>query len=99
MPAEAYGTGRIRYHGFDGIWGVTAFALGVAAVVLGALVLADGILAYASVTGMPSYLNVATVIFGNLVWWVDIAIGVGLAAVGGAAIWLSRPMRASAKTP
>ncbi len=87
-----FGT-RPGYLGFGGWARVVGFVLGVAAIVVGALILADGILEYASVSGMPSYLNVATVLFGNLVWWLDVVIGAVLAGVGAVVSGLSRYLR------
>ncbi len=92
MSTVSFGT-RQGYYGFGGWTRVIGFVLGVAALVLGALILADGILEYVSVSGMPSYLNVATLLFGNLVWWIDMVIGAVLAAVGAAAVGVSRYVR------
>ena len=90
MSATATGT-ALRYHGFDGAWELGAFVVALAAIVIGALMLADGVLEYLAVSGMPSYLNSGTLIFGNLVWWVDVATGAVLAAAGGVVALLARP--------
>ncbi len=92
MSAVAFGTRR-GYLGFGGWARVTGFVLGVVGIVVGALVLADGILEYATVSGMPSYLNVATDLFGNRVWWTDVAIGAVLVGVGAVLGFVSRYVR------
>lgn len=92
MSAVAYGT-RPGYLGFGGVTRVVGFAIGVAAIVLGALILADGILENLAVSGMPSYLNVATLIFGNLVWWVDVVVGAVVVAAGALLVAVSRYVR------
>ena len=92
MTASAVGT-RVGYLGFGDLTRVVGFAIGVAAIVLGALILADGILEFASVSGMPSYLNAQTLIFGNLVWWVDVVVGAVLVGLGAVLSGFSRFFR------
>ena len=94
MSATTVGTG-VRYRGFDGVWELGVFVVGVAVAVVGALILADGVLEYLAIAGMPSYLNAGTLIFGNLVWWIDVAAGAVLVAAGGLLAGLARPFRAS----
>ncbi len=67
---------ELRFRGFGGLGAIGLFAAGVAAVVIGALVLADGIL---------NYLNTATVFLGSTDWWINAAVGV-VAIVAGAVL-------------
>ncbi len=92
MSTVALGT-RPGYLGFGGAARVIAFVAGVVVIVLGALILADGILEYLSVSGMPSYLNLGTVIFGNLVWWVDVVVGAVMVGLGALLAGFSRYLR------
>ncbi len=80
MTAVAQPT-ALRYRGFGGVGAIVLFAVGVAAVVLGALVLADGIL---------DYLNTATVFLGSMGWWINVAVGAVVVAAGAILIGFSR---------
>ena len=92
MTASAFGSHR-EYLGFGDLTRVVGFAIGVAAIVLGALILADGILEYASVSGLPSYLNAQTLMFGNLAWWIDVTVGAVVVAAGGLLAGVARFFR------
>ncbi len=92
MSTVGFGT-RPGYLGFGGWARVTGFAFRVVGIVVGALVLADGLLEYATVSGLPSYLNVATDLFGNLVWWADVAIGAVVVALAASLAFVSRYLR------
>lgn len=80
MTAVAQPTGY-RFHGFGGVGAIVLFAAGVAAVVIGALVLADGIL---------DYLNIATVFLGSVGWWINVAVGAVVVAGGAVLVGFSR---------
>ncbi len=80
MSAVAQPTG-LRFHGFGGLGAIVLFAVGVAAIVIGALVLADGIL---------DYLNTATVFLGSIGWWINVAIGAVVIAAGAVLVGFSR---------
>jgi hypothetical protein len=69
------------------------FAAGVIAAVVGALVLADGALAYYSANALTTNLNAATLLFGNIAAWISVAIGAAVAAAGGALVGYSRYLR------
>lgn len=82
MAAAAAATPRIRApYGFGGPGAIALFVVGLAAVVLGALVLADGVLDYA---------GNATVFLGSVGWSVNLALGVVAVAAGAVVIALSR---------
>lgn len=74
-------TTSVRYHGFGGLGGIALFAGGVAAVVIGALVLVDGIL---------DWQNIATVFFGSMGWWINIVTGAVVIAAGALLVGFSR---------
>ncbi len=74
---------RTRY-GFGGPGAIALFVLGVAGIVIGALVLADGILDYTGNT---------TVFLGSAGWWVNVVVGAVVIAASALAVGLSRRIR------
>ncbi len=80
MSAVARPTGH-QIYGFGGAGAIVLFAAGVAAVVVGALVVVDGVL---------DYLNIATVFLGSAGWWLNILVGAVVVAAGGLLVGFSR---------